>query len=85
MAKSKTGTLFIIPSSIEQTENISFLLDDQKKLLANLKYFVVENEKIARKTIKELNLKYKIQSVTLYKHNNKVAHHCEVCHTLKNE
>ena len=71
MAKSKTGTLFIIPSSIEQTENISFLLDDQKKQLANLKYFVVENEKIARKTIKEFGLKFDIQSVILFKYNNK--------------
>ena len=39
------GVLFIIPSSIEQNEKVSFLLDEQKKLLHNIKYFIVENEK----------------------------------------
>ena len=67
------GVLFIIPSSIEQNENITFLLDEQKKQLHNLKYFIVENEKISRKTIKELSLKSEIQSVTLFKHNNKTT------------
>ena len=67
------GVLFIIPSSIEQNENITFLLEEQKKQLHNVKYFIVENEKIARKTLKELNLKSKIQSITLFKHNNKTS------------
>ena len=49
------GRLYIIPSSIEQNEKISFLLDEQKKLLHEIRYFIVENEKVARKTIKELN------------------------------
>jgi len=65
------GVLFIIPSSIEQNEKVSFLLDEQKKLLHNIKYFIVENEKIARKTIKEFGLKFDIQSVILFKYNNK--------------
>ena len=65
------GVLFIIPSSIEQNEKVSFLLDEQKKLLHNIKYFIVENEKIARKTIKEFGLKFDIQSVMLFKYNNK--------------
>ena len=69
------GVLFIIPSSIEQNENITFLLEEQKKQLCNIKYFIVENEKIARKTIKELNLKSEIQSITLFKHNNKISAH----------
>ena len=69
----KLGVLFIIPSSIEQDENVTFLLDDQKKQLCNIKYFIVENEKVARKTIKELNLKSEMQSVTLFKHNNKMS------------
>ena len=69
----KLGVLFIIPSSIEQNENVTFLLDEQKKLLPNIKYFIVENEKIARKTIKEFNLKSEIQSITLFKHNNKTS------------
>jgi len=59
------GVLFIIPSSIEQIESVTFLLDEQKKQLHNIKYFIVENEKIARKTIKEFGLKSEIQSVTL--------------------
>ena len=64
------GILFIIPSSIEQNENVSFLLEEQKKQLCNIKYFIVENEKIARKTIKEFGLKFDIQSVILFKYNN---------------
>ena len=67
------GVLFIIPSSIEQIESVTFLLDEQKKQLHNIKYFIVENEKIARKTIKEFGLKSKIQSVTLFKYNNKTS------------
>ena len=70
---NNSGVLFIIPSSIEQNENVTFLLDEQKKQLCNIKYFIVENEKIARKTIKEFNLKSEIQSVTLFKHNNKTS------------
>ena len=31
------GTLFIIPTSIEQHENITFLLDEQKKELNNIR------------------------------------------------
>ena len=72
--KSKDlGVLFIIPSSIEQNENVTFLLNEQKKQLCNIKYFIVENEKVARKTIKELNLNSEIQSITLFKHNNKTS------------
>ena len=67
------GVLFVIPSSIEQNENITFLLDEQKEQLFNIKYFIVENEKVARKTIKKLNLKAKIQSITLFKHTNKTS------------
>ena len=67
----KLGTLFLIPSSIEQNENVSFLLTEQKKNLKHVKYFIVENEKIARKTIKALDLNTKIQAITLYKHRNK--------------
>jgi len=63
----KAGILYIIPSSIEQNENVKFLIDEQKKLLQNLKYFIVENEKIARKTIKELKLNNKLQSIEIYK------------------
>ena len=67
----KVGVLYIIPSSIEQNENINFLIDGQKKLLHNLKHFIVENEKIARKTIKELKLNSKLQSIEIYKQTNR--------------
>ena len=67
------GGLFVIPTSIEQHENVTFLLDEQKKQLSNIKYFIVENEKVARKSIKEFGLRTKIQSVTLFKHNNKTS------------
>ena len=67
----KKGVLYIIPSSIEQNENVSFLLEEQKKMLHNVKYFIVENEKVARKTIKELKLNTKLQSIEIYKQTNK--------------
>tara|TARA_B100000768_G_C11233315_1_gene356088 strand:- start:16 stop:735 length:720 start_codon:yes stop_codon:yes gene_type:complete len=67
----KKGLLYIIPSSIEQNENVSFLLEEQKKLLHNVKYFIVENEKVARKTIKELKLSTDLQSIEIYKQTNK--------------
>jgi 16S rRNA (cytidine1402-2'-O)-methyltransferase len=67
------GVLYIIPSSIEQNENVSFLLDEQKKLLHNIKYFIVENEKVARKTIKELKLNTKLQLVEIFKQTNKTT------------
>jgi len=81
-SNQELGTLFIIPSSIEQNENIPFLLKEQKELLNNIKYFIVENEKIARKTIKELNLNTQIQLITIYKHNNKV-NQTDIKETLK--
>ena len=52
---------------------VTFLLDQQKEQLWNLKHFIVENEKVARKSIKEFGLRTKIQSVTLFKHNNKTS------------
>ena len=67
------GTLFIIPTSIEQHEDVTFLLDEQKKQLSNIKYFIVESEKVARKSIKAFGLRTKIQLVTLFKHNNKTT------------
>jgi 16S rRNA (cytidine1402-2'-O)-methyltransferase len=67
------GRLYIIPSSIEQNENISFLLDEQKKLLHDIRYFIVENEKVARKTIKELNLKTKLQSLEIFQQTKKTS------------
>ena len=40
-------------------------------MLHNLKHFIVENEKIARKTIKELKLNSKLQSIEIYKQTNR--------------
>ncbi len=67
------GRLYIIPSSIEQNEKISFLLDEQKKLLHEIRYFIVENEKVARKTIKELNLRTKLQSLEIFQQTKKTS------------
>ena len=60
------GQLFLIPSSLDQEVLNEFLIEEQKKQLHNLSYFIVEKEKAARKMLKKMNLATKIQELTLY-------------------
>ena len=60
------GQLFLIPSSLDQEVLNEFLIEEQKKQLRNLSYFIVEKEKAARKMLKKMNLATKIQELTLY-------------------
>ena len=60
------GQLFLIPSSLDQEVLNEFLIEEQKKQLHNLSYFIVEKEKAARKMLKKMNLATKIQELTLF-------------------
>lgn len=69
MPLSKTprfGTLFLIPSSLDQEVSGDFLINEQKKQLNDLSYFIVEKEKSARKMLKKINLNKSIQELHLF-------------------
>jgi 16S rRNA (cytidine1402-2'-O)-methyltransferase len=69
--KEKQGSLFLIPSSIEQENTKEFLIENEKNEIHHITNFIVENEKVARASLKALNLKTKIQDVKLILHNKK--------------
>jgi len=51
----KKGTLFLIPSSLGETPIQEILPKIAQKVIGELKYFIVENEKSARRFIKSVN------------------------------
>lgn len=62
-------TLFLIPSSLDQDAIYDFMVEEQRSKIRDLKYFIVENEKSARKTIKKLKLSSPIQELIIVPHN----------------
>ena len=71
ISKEKQGSLFLIPSSIEQENTKEFLIENEKIEILHIKNFIVENEKVARASLKALNLKTKIQDLKLILHSKK--------------
>ena len=65
------GELFLIPTSIEQEFNNNFLLEADKKKLKEIKNFIVENPKTARKALKKLNLDESLQDLNIMEHSKK--------------
>ena len=65
----KLETLFLIPSSLDQDAIYDFMVEEQRSKIRDLKYFIVENEKSARKTIKKLKLSTPIQELIIVPHN----------------
>ena len=65
------GELFLIPTSIEQEFNNNFLLEADKKKLKEIKNFIVENPKTARKALKKLNLDENLQDLNIMEHSKK--------------
>lgn len=65
----KLVTLFLIPSSLDQDSIYDFMVEEQRSKIRNLKYFIVENEKSARRTIKKLKLSTPIQELIIIPHN----------------
>ena len=67
VTKSKNnGTLFLIPSSLDQEVVSNFLIEEQKKYLKKIFHFIVEKEKPARKMLKKLDLATNIQQLQLF-------------------
>jgi 16S rRNA (cytidine1402-2'-O)-methyltransferase len=71
--KKKLASLFLIPSSLDQNAIYDFMVEEQRKRIKDLTYFIVENEKSARKTIKKLNLSTPIQELIIIPHNKKTS------------
>ena len=67
------GELFLIPTSIEQEFNNNFLLEADKKKLKEIKNFIVENPKTARKALKKLNLDENLQDLNIMEHSKKFS------------
>lgn len=79
--QSNLGKLFLIPSSLDQDAPKDFLIEEQKKQLNNISYFIVEKEKPARKMMKKLNLEKKIQDLILFPNSQKTGDN-EICEML---
>ena len=56
MANKSHGHLYLIPVPIDQNARESILLEKQRKIVEQLDYFIVENEKTARFYLGALNL-----------------------------
>ena len=56
MTDNQKGILYLIPVPIDQNSKESILLEKHKKIVEDLKYFIVENEKTARFYLSALNL-----------------------------
>lgn len=61
----KTGTLFLIPTPINEKELNDILLEDDKKITEQLKVFIVETPKIARKNLGSLHMSNPIQDIQM--------------------
>ncbi|KRO78242.1 SAM-dependent methyltransferase [Methylophilaceae bacterium] len=68
---SPYGTLFLIPTSLDQDAGQEFLIHEQKRQLAHLSHFIVENEKPARKMLKKLGLEKSLQELILFPNTQK--------------
>ena len=66
--KKALGTLFLIPSSLDQEGIYDFMVEEQRHKINDLQYFIVENEKSARRTVKKLNLLRSVQELILTPH-----------------
>ncbi|HAL43269.1 MAG TPA: SAM-dependent methyltransferase [Methylophilaceae bacterium] len=56
MTDNQKGILYLIPVPIDQNSKESVLLEKHKKIVEDLDYFIVENEKTARFYLSALNL-----------------------------
>ena len=68
---SPYGTLFLIPTSLDQDAGQEFLIHEQKRQLAHLSHFIVENEKPARKMLRKLGLEKSLQELILFPNTQK--------------
>lgn len=61
------GKLYLVPTTLGDTEPLEVLPYSVKKLLEEINYFIVENEKTARKFIKKITPGKSQESLIIYK------------------
>tara|TARA_B100000780_G_scaffold71717_1_gene47982 strand:+ start:329 stop:1048 length:720 start_codon:yes stop_codon:yes gene_type:complete len=70
---NKNGCLYLIPNTIGNNEVNSSIPVEVKKIIEKLNYFIVENEKIARKYIKLISPSKSQQEITFFRLNKKTS------------
>jgi 16S rRNA (cytidine1402-2'-O)-methyltransferase len=63
------GNLYLIPSPIEQNSTKNFLISHQHEEIKKIKYFFVENQKIARAILKKIGLNTPLQEIIIFENN----------------
>ena len=66
---AKTGTLFLIPSTIAENTSVLVLPSKVLELISSLDEFIVEDERNARRFLKSIGYTKSLQSLILYKLN----------------
>lgn len=64
---NQKGKLYLIPTTLGDNEPLEVLPYSVKKIIEELDYFIVENEKTARRFIKKITPKKSLPSLNLYK------------------
>lgn len=71
MTEQKTGTLFLIPSTLGENTLDAILVPRVKMVIDSLSHFIVENEKTARKFLKETGISKPQAQLTLFVYEKK--------------
>ena len=64
---SENGNLYLIPTTLGDNEPLEVLPLSVKKVIGELDYFIVENEKTARRFIKQITPRKSQSSLTIFK------------------
>ena len=83
---NQTGKLYLIPTTLGDTEPLEVLPLSVKKIIEELDYFIVENEKTARRFIKQITPRKSQPSLTILKLDKyadqlEVRSYLDVCST----
>lgn len=81
MEKNKKGIVYLIPTTLGENEPLEVLPISVKSTITKLDYFIVENEKTARRFIKRITPNKKQDSLKLFR-LDKYAQEIEIMHYL---
>ena len=81
---SKKGKLYLIPTTLGDTEPLEVLPMSVKKIIEQVDHYIVENEKTARRFIKKISPRKSQPSLTIYLLDKftdelEVQHYLDVC------
>lgn len=81
---SKKGKLYLIPTTLGDTEPLEVLPMSVKKIIEQVDHYIVENEKTARRFIKKISPRKSQPSLTMYLLDKftddlEVQHYLDVC------